>query len=264
MIQMDYQEFNKEGTGLRRHQVRMLEMMLEIDKICRKHEISYWLASGTALGAVRHQGFIPWDDDLDIEVLREDYRRLLDVLSKELPYSMCLQTSSIDQNYIAQFAKVRDLKSEIVETDHLDSNYKYRGVFIDIFPMERTNVVFARIAAKLHYYMYKLAWAKNDKWGFKLGLQMTLLFVLERGIYPFFRLFSFLSSKDTLRHPLGVGFFSKRKYSEIFPLKEKEFEGYNFFVPCNLDAYLTRLYGDYMKMPPINEIKQHIIEIKFK
>ena len=81
----DFSRYNGEGTKLRRLQLRQFEMLKCLDAICRKNNISYWIDFGTLLGAVRHQDFIPWDDDVDISVLEEDYGRLRDVLKKELP-----------------------------------------------------------------------------------------------------------------------------------------------------------------------------------
>ena len=92
--------FNPDGSILRRQQMRMLELLGAVDKVCKKHNIPYWLSSGTLIGAARHQGFIPWDDDLDIEMLREDYLRLLKVLPQELPDNFVLQTHETDHNYI--------------------------------------------------------------------------------------------------------------------------------------------------------------------
>ena len=83
--------FNPDGSMLRRQQMRMLEILLEVDKICKKHDIRYWLSSGTLIGAMRHNGFIPWDDDLDIEMMRADYLRLMKVLPSELPDWLALQ-----------------------------------------------------------------------------------------------------------------------------------------------------------------------------
>ena len=97
--------FNPDGSLLRRQQLRMLELLEVIDVICRKHQIPYWLSSGTLIGAARHKGFIPWDDDLDIEMLRSDYLRLLKVLPQELPDNLALQTNETDPNYIFIYGK---------------------------------------------------------------------------------------------------------------------------------------------------------------
>ena len=91
--------FNPDGSPLRRMQDRMTEMLREIDAICRRHNIRYWLCSGTLLGCIRHGGYIPWDDDLDIEVLREDYDRLMEILPRELPEHLRLQNHDTDPGY---------------------------------------------------------------------------------------------------------------------------------------------------------------------
>ena len=93
--------FNPEGSMLRRQQMRMLEILLEVDKVCKRHDIKYWLSSGTLIGAMRHDGFIPWDDDLDIEMMRSDYLRLMEVLPSELPEWLALQNDETDPNYFS-------------------------------------------------------------------------------------------------------------------------------------------------------------------
>ena len=97
------ERFNPDGSLLRRQQLRMLELLEAVDLVCKKYDIPYWLSSGTLIGAVRHQGFIPWDDDLDIEMLREDYLRLMKVLPEELPDKFVLQTHETDPNYISNY-----------------------------------------------------------------------------------------------------------------------------------------------------------------
>ncbi|MBR6455697.1 MAG: LicD family protein, partial [Prevotella sp.] len=122
------QKFNPDGSLLRRHQLRMLEILLEVDRICKKHQIQYWLSSGTLIGAVRHKGFIPWDDDIDIEMLWPDYKRLMKVLPEELPETMALQTTETDKNYFFFYAKVRDRRSYLEESNRYDRVWKERGV----------------------------------------------------------------------------------------------------------------------------------------
>ena len=127
-------KFNPEGSVLRRQQHRMLEILLEVDRICKKHNIRYWLSSGTLIGAVRHKGFIPWDDDLDIEMLLPDYERLMRVLPDELPSTMALQSQDTDPNYFFFYAKVRDRRSHLEEGNRYDRVWKEQGIYIDIFP----------------------------------------------------------------------------------------------------------------------------------
>ena len=95
----DFAKYNGEGTPLRKAQLCMLNILIEIDRICRKHDIPYWLDSGTLLGAVRHGGFIPWDDDVDIAIMRSDYPRLKEYLTEELPKDLILQDSINEPNY---------------------------------------------------------------------------------------------------------------------------------------------------------------------
>ena len=91
--------FNPEGSLLRRQQLVMLEMAKVLDRICKKHNIPYFLYAGSLLGAIRHDGFIPWDDDFDVALLRKDYHRLLKILPDELPSNIVLQSNDTDKNY---------------------------------------------------------------------------------------------------------------------------------------------------------------------
>ena len=129
------QRYNPDGSLLRRQQMRMLDILLEVDRICREHGIRYWLSSGTLIGAVRHGGFIPWDDDLDIEMMRADYLRLMQVLPRELPDWLALQHADTDEYYFYFYAKVRDRRSRMLETLDYGRQLKEQGIFIDIFPL---------------------------------------------------------------------------------------------------------------------------------
>ena len=91
------EKYNPDGSILRQHQLKMLDILIIIDRICKKHGIKYWISDGTLLGAVRHGGFIPWDDDLDIQMMRKDFKHFIKIISEELPENLALQTHKTDK-----------------------------------------------------------------------------------------------------------------------------------------------------------------------
>ena len=117
-------------------QLICLEILKEIDRVCKKHNILYWLDSGSMLGAVRHNGFIPWDDDLDIAMFRDDYNRFLEIASKELKENYFLQTHQTDSEYPLFFAKVRRNNTFIDEKRYRRLNI-HKGIYVDIFPVDK-------------------------------------------------------------------------------------------------------------------------------
>ena len=203
------QRYNPEGSLLRRHQLRMLEILKEIDRICQKHRIDYWLSSGTLLGAVRHGGFIPWDDDLDIEMERKDYLRLLQLLPEELNDAYLLQTHGTDPGFISTYAKIRDKYSAITEHEE-DINYRYKGIFIDIFQMEVTSYPLVRFAAALHrrlvYKYNRVPYAGNGFRKFQMQINYTLL---TRLLYPCLRTAARIGrNKEVMHHTYGTCFLT--------------------------------------------------------
>ena len=132
----DLRKYNPEGSTLRKAQMRMLEILKIVDSIFSKHHIDYYLDGGTLLGAVRHGGFIPWDDDIDISVRREDFSRIKRVLQKELPDNLVFQDRFTDWNLPVLIAKVRDKNSYYYE-EECTNRLKEKGLFIDIIPMEK-------------------------------------------------------------------------------------------------------------------------------
>ena len=260
-IQAELRErFNPDGSMLRQHQLRMLEMLKYIDKVCQENNIPYWLSSGTCLGAVRHGGFIPWDDDMDIEMLGRDYDRFIKIIetTNDCPY--VLQTHKSDPSYIISFGKLRDRFSEIVEDDIMDKDYKYKGIYIDIFPIEPSNSLKLALLGK---YLYLICWIMN-----KLTNKMvrktcrTIVYIgVFKVIIPILKPFTKMSNKKILRHRLGSTYIKKRNYDHIFPLNQIQFEGYSFTCPYDTDAYLKLIYGDYMKLP--SKIEIHASNIRF-
>ena len=133
-----YQEYLKENIrqNLRACQLRQLEILKEIDRICQKHHIEYWLDGGSLLGAVRHGGFIPWDDDIDIAMSVEDEHRFEEVAPKELPPHLFLQSPMTDPGSKEPIVKIRDLNSLYIEPGDSFALPYAKGIFVDIFPME--------------------------------------------------------------------------------------------------------------------------------
>ncbi|MBD5307789.1 MAG: LicD family protein [Bacteroides sp.] len=249
--------FNPDGSPLRQVQMRLLDILLEVDAVCRRNSISYWIGSGTLLGAVRHGGFIPWDDDIDIEMTIDDYRRFLSIAPDQLPPHLCLQNSATDPMFLLSFTKVRDTRSTIVETGPvISSYYRYKGYFIDVFPVVPSG------SAILHHLHGKIAYygilSVNRLWPTALGpaalgLHRGLMKMLSAVSAPLQK----IGAGERLRHLSPSTFVGPRLLSDILPLGEIIFEGHSFRAPAAPDAFLRRLYGDYLTLPPIGSIKPH-------
>lgn len=254
--------FNPENSTLRLHQLKMLELLIEIDRICKVNNIQYWLSFGTLLGAIRHKGFIPWDDDLDISMLKKDYDLFLKIMEEYESSEFILQNHKSDNNYVAVYSKFRDLNSKIKETNNNDLFYKYKGVYVDVFCLEPSPLFLSKISSYSHFFAFKASQISNVF--FRKTLVNLTCFLLTKTIYPVFRLISMFFNKNTLRLTFGSGMPTPRYVDELFPLKEVVFEGLKFPAPNNFDAYLEKLYGDYMKLPNLDNILTHTSKVELK
>lgn len=253
--------FNPDGSLLRAHQLRMLDILFEVDRICRKHHIPYWLSSGTLLGAVRHGGFIPWDDDLDIEMMREDYLRLMRVLPDELPPYLALQTADTDPAYFYFYAKVRDRRSRMCETNGYDRLWRERGVYIDIFPIERHPVALHLLTERLAGHAYKI-WRTSTDDHRSLRRVRRIYKLNYCFAHPLLRCLCRLLPGKVYTSGMGIPFHNPRYRDEIFPLSTATFEGCEFPVPHNADAYLRHMYGDYLRLPDLDKLAPHTGEVE--
>jgi len=261
------EKYNPEGSTLRKAQVRMLDILIEVDKICKKHGIPYWLDSGTLLGAVRHGGFIPWDDDMDIAVLRDDYNRLRDVLIHELPKKYVFSDWKTDKNFFDKCGRVRDLETNV--DNPLFSYQEYNGLTLDILIMEPTIPGYKRFVDPLYGPVFrqvhnfgKAIYSSKIKYLFNKGVSFVLYPFLSI-IVSFGRYLAKHSKKQVLMSTYSSMFYSTRPIQDTFPLTEIEFEKKSFFAPNNVDNYLKGIYGNYSILPNENERNGHGFNVSF-
>lgn len=249
----------------------LLEILDEVDRICRKNDIAYFLDSGTALGAIRHGGFIPWDDDIDIGMMRRDYERFLEAAEKELGDRFYLQTHEDDPYYYKFHAKIRLNHTFFPESD--SANMKHRGIFIDVFPFDyvpaeddKALEMIARSRELVRPVMmtrpgYQPKGVKN--------LMMSKGYKIHSNEYYRERYAQFITQYSD--KPTGyVACFSYHmlnklrtkklvfRKSDMVPVKPVAFEDRTYMIMNDPDAYLTIMYGDYMQLPPEDKRVCHI------
>lgn len=256
------QRFNPDDSDLRKMQLRMLDMLKYIDNICTENGIKYWLSSGTCLGAVRHGGFIPWDDDVDIEMERKDYKKLIGILRKESG-DYVLQDYKSDPEYLFSFAKLRDRNSFVKENNDSDKFIKYQGIYIDIFPINKSasRVLFLASSVLWQNTIKKTTKIRNKN--LRVASHKLFYLLLKKCVYPIveFIQFPFISTK--YRHSLGSFFPKEREEKDISSTVRIPFEDTALPVPQDFDSYLKKLYGEYNNIPDINKIKPHLVEVRF-
>lgn len=260
-LKEDLSFYNPEGSSLRNAQMRMLSILDVFVNICENHKINYWLYAGTALGARRHKGFIPWDDDLDVVVRQKDFKKLLSILEIELPPNLKLQTRKTDNNYPQFNAKIRDLNSVYIENN--TEKYKYKGIFIDIFPIEQVPSIFLK---KVIDCLLESSSSYSKVSGFFSKLK-TILMILSIPLANIIVVLSrwYYKNKETgiLTYYYGWKDAKVLQLSFFYPIGKITFEGKNYNVPGDIDEYLTCHFGkDYMKIPPINKRIVHSSKIE--
>ncbi len=249
------EKYNPEGSDLRKCQLRMLDMLIYLDKVCREIGVDYCLESGNILGSLRHGGFIPWDDDIDIHVSRKDFKKLCSYLKEHPHEQFVLQDEYTDNGFIVyNWAVLRDLKSEYIQDSNLHNIRKYKGLQIDIFVVDRGIVSF------LYAFMQKVTAAKNisiEK-GY-VGLARFIKFLSKYVLIPLCKVVSSIfGNKNLLMYEYGYFFEYIRLHKDVlFPHKEIEFEGHKFLGPAEPEKYCQLMYGDYMNIPPAEKRNHH-------
>lgn len=242
------EEYNPDGSILRRAQLRMLEILRYVDEICRKHNLIYWLDSGTLLGAVRHGGFIPWDNDVDIVMPRKELKKLAKILKRpEYKDSQFqLQSRETDSGFFDYWCVMRDTKSEYVMETRTHNRRKYRGLQVDIFPVENG------ISRKLYKLANQIKCRTIDRMTFRPFPNVAIAIpdsFLRYILFPMFRRFHSKSTKNKYLFGFGIPFDNVIDIDTVYPLTEIEFEGYKFKAPGNATGYLKDMYGDWESLP---------------
>ena len=248
--------YNPKGSRLRNDQEELVKILKDLADICDKHGIQWWLSSGTLLGAARHRGFIPWDDDVDIVMLRKDYRKLKKILlsmDNDEYFPQCMES---DVEYVNTFMKFRRKKGRLDTINRRTLNYKYAGLFIDIFCIEYTNRFCASASKHIYHALQHPTIYIKNKWIRRTLIRFVEIFTFTL-IIPLFRLLGKINPKHEYHYEHGSGWYNHTFFmKDTFPLAKAEFEGHLFPVPKDMDAYLTNVYGDWRKYPSDEEIRE--------
>ncbi len=249
---------------------KQLNILLVFDKICRENGFKYSLSSGTLLGAVRHKGFIPWDDDVDVVMPREDYEQFISVANKILPEGYFLEHFKTNKNTCDLYARLIDVNTTWINPGFEKNDKINQGIFIDIFTADKVDDIkqVPKIAKKIRFY-----WHLDNNYYLK-GVQKPLIKKIACAILytPWARMLGFekINTKmDNLLQSLnktGNGEYylaDDLKVKKVFPKRifeeytELPFEGYKFMATKYYDEYLTIQYNDYMTLPPVEERSFH-------
>ena len=243
------EKYNPEGSELRKLQHQLMEIMMVLDGICKGNNIPYMLTGGNVLGAVRHGGFIPWDDDLDISLLKKDYKRLIRVLRNYKSEKYTLQEHKNEPDYIQPFPKFRAKEGNLLGSNPKRGGlYKYRGVAIEIFCISPISYLNARVSSSIHRRL--LPWTYKIKKPRIRHFITNRLWELEKVIFFFCNILNVFKKPGELHHAQAQGVIHEMNMAHLLPFTCMPYEGEMFPMPHDTDGFLTLYFGsNYMELP---------------
>jgi len=261
----------------------LLTMMDDIHSVCRENDLHYVMSGGCALGAVRHGGFIPWDDDIDICMPRKDYDQIRQCMMQRFPEKYYVQEIKACEQYDLSFMKIR--LNGTVFCEHLDSEPEKAGVFIDVFAVENVadnpfvrNVQWLlsdgmqficsciRIRKKRKILLEMAGESRQAVRAIRIKSVLSIPF----SVIPFRRWLLWTEKVLRMNHneqseyisvSSGVKHFKGEMYPRewFFPEREMEFQGRQYCVMAEIEKYLGKMFGDYQKIPPVEERERHAL-----
>lgn len=246
-----------------------LDLLDIIDMFCRKYDIKYSLGYGSLIGAIRHKGFIPWDDDIDVFMLRTEYEKLLDILRQQTEYPFLTVLDSSLNEYYYPFAKIIDNRT----IAKMEDNTTPHGIWVDVFPLDNlpnASLKCKSLQKRCLLYRAVVISMTTDFTGVHsikkiLSKKVLSMYAAVVGKKAFLKKYIKLQKKNNSQNSDYVGNLFTPYKNECYPrdwfneYQDVEFEGKTYKAISQYDKYLTLVYGDYMTVPPKNKRKDHHI-----
>lgn len=244
-------EREKGETLTRQCQLVMFRMLKILDYLCRKHAIEYFVTGGTMLGAVRHKGFIPWDDDVDVGMTRANYEKFVKFAVPELPKDMFFQNDETDPGYPSAHYMEARLRDKYSRYSTEEKGF-HNGLQIDISVYDKAYLPHNYFIYVVNRFFVKYYKKKDRK-------RAKILKLIEKFVpLPLVYSTSFIRRREQIK--LGSNFIRAKEISSLIKTK---FEDIETFIPAGYDGYLKRRYGNYMELPPKHRQKGHHSDSNF-